>query len=92
MVPDLLLFNAAQFSIDRRGQDIRYFLPAPLPLAFRRAEVSALNVQSPGWYHFFAQLVGTRRSHSKAIALKFQQHQGLRPGAISETILIFAPN
>ncbi len=40
--------NAVPVSIDRRGQDVRYALLAPLPLAFRRAELSALTGQAPG--------------------------------------------
>ena len=48
MVPDLLLLNKTQSSIDRRRQGVRYVLLAPLPLAFRRAGVSALTVQAPG--------------------------------------------
>ena len=57
-------FNLDSFSTARRGQGVRYALLAPLPLAFRRAEISALTGQAPGFCDpcgQLPQLVGTRR-------------------------------
>ena len=85
------LLHAMHVSIGRRRQDVRYALLAPLPLFTRRAEIFALNIQAPGWCRFFArlpQLVGTRRGHSKAISPQFQRHQGLRPDATAQIILV----
>ena len=89
--PGSHLLHAMPVSIDRRGQGVRYVLLAPLPLAFRRAEISALTVQAPGWCRFsaqLAQLVGTRRSNSKATITqilmapgpKARRNRGNHPG------------
>ena len=63
------LFNLDYRSIDRRGQGVRYALLAPLPLFSRRAEISALTVQAPGFCGpcgQLTQLVGTRRASETA--------------------------
>ena len=58
-------FDLDRRSIVRRGQGVRYALLAPLPLPSRRAEISALTVQAPGFcgpWGWLTQLVGTRRA------------------------------
>ena len=96
MVPDLLLFNTAPVSIDRRGQDVRYALLDPLPLAFHRAEITALNVQAPGWCRFFAQLaqmVGARRKNSKASSLQiFNRARAQGPTQLRKPSWFCAPD
>ena len=62
-------FDLDRRSIVRRGQGVRYALLAPLPLAFRRAEISALTIQAPGFCGpcgRLPQLVGTRRASETA--------------------------
>ena len=62
-------FNLDDLSTARRRQGVRYVLLAPLPLSSRRAEISALTVQAPGFCGpcgRLTQLVGTRRASETA--------------------------